>query len=136
MIFACDFQVYLSLLPDFTHDIYDGIYFVWSIFHLFLRGISIAMSTILIHEYGHWPVKEIQKLKADHYDEKNVSWNLLANNIRLFIYSLSLKVRRFEKHLRYESIGLTGLGCFKMTRSFILGVSISCNIFDIFSRLY
>ena len=65
-------QVYLSLLPDMSHNILDGVYFVWSIFHLFLRGVSIAMSTILIHEYSHWPVKDIQKLRSEQYEDKDV----------------------------------------------------------------
>ena len=74
-------QVYLSLLPDYTHDIYDGIYFVWSIFHLFLRGVSIAMATIMIHEFGHWPVRDIQKLKGIHYQDKDVN-KLFLNTLK------------------------------------------------------
>lgn len=62
----------------------------------------MAISTILIHEYGKAPLSAIQEIDSNHYDRE---------------------VSRFEKHLRFDIIGMTGLGCFFMTRSFILGVS-------------
>lgn len=63
------FQLYLGLLPNIDTTL-DHVYFAWSIFHLCLRVVTIAVATILIHEKGHRPLKAIQKLSSVHYDKE------------------------------------------------------------------
>ncbi|OXA56316.1 Gustatory receptor for sugar taste 64a [Folsomia candida] len=108
IFFVCR-QLYEGLAPS-ANDRYpiNKVYMAWSLFHLIIRTIGVNWMAAKICESAHKISKILQHCYPEEYDDD---------------------VRRLERYLSTKIIGITGNGCFIITRSFILMVGDERNIY-------
>ncbi|CAL8122973.1 unnamed protein product [Orchesella dallaii] len=98
IFFVCR-QLYEGLASKSTAGkAVDKIYMVWSLIHLIVRTLGVNLMAAKINEEAHRMSKVLQHCHPDEYDEE---------------------VRRLERFLGSRMIGITGSGCFIITKSFV-----------------
>ncbi|CAG7718720.1 unnamed protein product [Allacma fusca] len=94
-------QLNLGLTPTANTTLIASIYAVWSFLHLIMRLLVVSITASHIHTHAHKIVDVLKKCPIECY---------------------TAEIERAERLIRTSQIGLTGLGCFTITRQFILQI--------------
>ncbi|CAG7716022.1 unnamed protein product [Allacma fusca] len=94
-------QLNLGLTPSANNSLIASIYATWSFMQLLVRLLAAAIPAAQIHTYAHKMLQVLKQCPTPCY---------------------TTEVDRTERFLAVTKIGLSGLGCFTITRPFILSI--------------
>ncbi|CAL8122975.1 unnamed protein product [Orchesella dallaii] len=100
-IFFICLQLHQGLTPVPDRTILDSVDSAWTFLHLIFRLTMMSLTASKINEYAHQIASSIQKCSSSEYCKE---------------------VERLERMLGTGPLGLSGLGCFVITRAFMLVV--------------
>ncbi|CAG7725807.1 unnamed protein product [Allacma fusca] len=100
-LFSFCLQLNLGLTPKATTSLIASVYAVWSFLHLIMRILVATIAASNVNLYAHKIEAILKKCPMECY---------------------SPQIERTERAIRSSKVGLSGLGCFIITRPFILQI--------------